>query len=187
MPSSNPAMSFHESIAHYRQRRQAGRARDGRGLARRGYQSQPRSTIEKPPNTFVDDPHLTLFTREAQVSLSRSTYQTRRFDKTCFHGLLNRASYIRTQRKSLLVVRTPSDTVGATSTGVVGLLIPYLLREHGVPVDHIAEVVAVAGIPLMWSFVAAPLVDLGQPRRIWVMFSAAASGLSAATAIILST
>jgi MFS family permease len=39
----------------------------------------------------------------------------------------------------------------------------------------------------MWSFVAAPVVDLGPPRRVWFMFSAAASGLAAATAIILST
>jgi MFS family permease len=76
---------------------------------------------------------------------------------------------------------------GTTSTGVVGLLIPYLLRKHGVSLDHIAEVIAIAGIPLMWSVVAAPVVDLGLPRRIWVMFSAAASGLMAAAAIVFST
>src|SRR3954447_10508180 len=73
---------------------------------------------------------------------------------------------------------------GTTSTGVVGLLVPYLLRKRGVPVDHIAEIVAIAGIPLMWSFVAAPVVDLGLPRRIWVIFSAVVSALIAATAIV---
>jgi PAT family beta-lactamase induction signal transducer AmpG len=73
------------------------------------------------------------------------------------------------------------------SSGVVGLLVPYLLRSHGVTVDRIAEVIAVASIPFMCSFLFAPVVDLGFPRRTWVLLSAVITGLVASAAIVLST
>lgn len=65
--------------------------------------------------------------------------------------------------------------------GVNALLIPYLLRQHGVTVDRIAGVVAVATIPSVWSFAWSPVVDLGLKRRTWILLSyglaALASGL----------
>jgi MFS family permease len=75
---------------------------------------------------------------------------------------------------------------GIAYSGLVGLLIPYLLRKHGVSVDRIAEVVSVASLPLMLSFVAAPIVDLGLPRRIWALLAAIVTGLLALSAILLS-
>ena len=61
--------------------------------------------------------------------------------------------------------------------GLSALLIPFLLRKHDVPVDRIAEVVAVASIPWIWFFLWSPVVDLGLRRRTWILL---ASGLSAA-------
>jgi PAT family beta-lactamase induction signal transducer AmpG len=49
------------------------------------------------------------------------------------------------------------------------ILLGFLLRTQGVPVDRIAGVVALGVLPLTWSFVWAPLVDLGQRRRNWVI------------------
>lgn len=76
---------------------------------------------------------------------------------------------------------------GISYWGLVGLLVPYLLRKHGVPVDRIAEVVSVASLPLMCSFFAAPIVDLVLPRRIWALLAAAVTGLLASAAIVLSS
>src|SRR5262245_40779016 len=75
---------------------------------------------------------------------------------------------------------------GISTTAVTALLIPYLLRKHGVPVDRIAEVVALGSIPLMCSFIAAPIVDLGLSRRAWVVLSAGLAGLLAWAAIVWS-
>src|ERR1700679_3045569 len=76
---------------------------------------------------------------------------------------------------------------GISYSGLVGLLVPYLLRKHGVSVDRIAEAVSVAALPLMCSFLVAPIVDLGLPRRIWALLAAAVTALLAWAAIILST
>ena len=76
---------------------------------------------------------------------------------------------------------------GISYSGLVGLLVPYLLRKHGVSVDRIAEAVSVASLPLMCSFFVAPIVDLGLPRRIWVLLAAAVTGLLAWAAIVLSS
>ena len=62
---------------------------------------------------------------------------------------------------------------------------PYLLRAHGVAVDRIADVVAIAVIPAVWYFVYSPVVDLGLRRRNWLLFSALGTGLSAGAAILL--
>jgi len=56
------------------------------------------------------------------------------------------------------------------------LLMPFLLRRHGVPVDRIAEVSAVATIPWVWFFLWSPVVDLGFRRRTWILLG---SGLAA--------
>ncbi len=76
---------------------------------------------------------------------------------------------------------------GISYSGLVGLLVPYLLRKHGVSVDRIAEAVSVASLPLTCSFFVAPIVDLGLPRRIWVLLAAAVTGLLAWAAIVLSS
>ena len=55
------------------------------------------------------------------------------------------------------------------SSGVLTLLMPYLLRRQGVPVDRIAGVVALAALPAAWSFVCSPLVDLGLQRKTWLL------------------
>jgi PAT family beta-lactamase induction signal transducer AmpG len=75
---------------------------------------------------------------------------------------------------------------GISYSGLVGLLVPYLLRKHGVSVDRIAEAVSVASLPLMCSFLVAPIVDLGLPRRIWVLVAAGVTSLLAWAAIVLS-
>jgi MFS transporter, PAT family, beta-lactamase induction signal transducer AmpG len=76
---------------------------------------------------------------------------------------------------------------GISYSGLVGLLVPYLLRKNGVSVDRIAEAVSVASLPLTCSFLVAPIVDVGLPRRIWVLLAAAVSGLLAWVAIHLSS
>jgi MFS transporter, PAT family, beta-lactamase induction signal transducer AmpG len=55
--------------------------------------------------------------------------------------------------------------------GVQSLLIPFLLRQHGVSTDRIAGVVAFAMIPSTWCFVWSPIVDLGLKRRTWVLLT----------------
>ncbi len=65
---------------------------------------------------------------------------------------------------------------GIASWGIAGLLIPFLLRKHGVSVDRIAAVSAVATIPNAWSFLWSPVADLGGKRRTWILFT---NGLAA--------
>ncbi len=69
-------------------------------------------------------------------------------------------------------------------SAVTSILAPYLLRKHGVPVDRIADVVAIAALPAIWSFLWSPLADAGFRRRTWVLLSAVLSGAAAATAIL---
>jgi hypothetical protein len=69
---------------------------------------------------------------------------------------------------------------------VSALLIPYLLRVHGVPVDRIAGVVAFASIPNVWAFVSSPLIDLGLSRGTWVLLGAAVTASCAAAAVLAS-
>jgi len=61
---------------------------------------------------------------------------------------------------------------------------PFLLRKHGVPVDKIADVVAIAAIPNFWYFLWSPVVDIGFLRRTWVLIAAGVSALCAWTAIM---
>ena len=62
---------------------------------------------------------------------------------------------------------------------------PFVLRKHGIPVDRIAEVVAIAALPSVWYFFYSPVVDLGLRRRTWVMMSAVSAGLFCASATLL--
>ncbi len=70
--------------------------------------------------------------------------------------------------------------------GVQALLVPYLLRQHGVEVDRIARIVAIASIPGIWGFVSSPIVDLRWMRRTWVLVSYALAALASGLAILLS-
>ncbi|MGO8968216.1 MAG: MFS transporter [Myxococcaceae bacterium] len=70
------------------------------------------------------------------------------------------------------------------TAAVAGILVPYLLRQHGTPVDRIAGVVAVAMLPMVWAFLYSPLADTGLRRRSWVLLSSSAAGLAAAAAIL---
>jgi PAT family beta-lactamase induction signal transducer AmpG len=54
-------------------------------------------------------------------------------------------------------------------SAIPSTLLGFLLRGQGVPVERIAGVVALGAVPLTWSFVWAPLVDLGKRRRNWVI------------------
>lgn len=66
---------------------------------------------------------------------------------------------------------------------VITVLMPFLLRKHGVPVDKIAEVVAISAIPNFWYFLWSPVVDLGFLRRTWILIAAGVSALCALVAI----
>lgn len=68
--------------------------------------------------------------------------------------------------------------------GVITVLMPFLLRKHGVPVDRIAGVVAVSAIPNFWYFLWSPVVDTGLLRKTWAMIAAGASALCAWVAIV---
>jgi len=72
----------------------------------------------------------------------------------------------------------------ALATSVTVLLMPYLLRKHGISVDEIAKIVVVANLPLIWSFFWSPLADVGLRRRSWVALSALGAGLTGGAAIL---
>jgi MFS transporter, PAT family, beta-lactamase induction signal transducer AmpG len=77
--------------------------------------------------------------------------------------------------------------VGIYYWGISALLIPYLLRKHGVPVDRIAGVAAVATIPWVWFFLWSPVVDLGLRRRAWILLGSGLASLCGLAAILEST
>jgi MFS family permease len=72
-------------------------------------------------------------------------------------------------------------------TNVSAVLIPFLLRQHGVSVDRIAEVVAVSTIPTVWYFLWSPVVDLGFRRRTWILIAAGGAGLLVGTSVLVSS
>jgi MFS transporter, PAT family, beta-lactamase induction signal transducer AmpG len=67
---------------------------------------------------------------------------------------------------------------------VITVLMPFLLRKHGVPVDKIADVVAISAIPNFWYFLWSPVVDIGFLRRTWILIAAGVSALCAWVAIV---
>src|SRR5690349_533475 len=67
---------------------------------------------------------------------------------------------------------------GVFAWGVRALLVPYLLRKNGVPVDRIAEVLAIASLPTMWSFATAPAIDIGLRRSTWILLTSAILAIS---------
>jgi MFS transporter, PAT family, beta-lactamase induction signal transducer AmpG len=69
---------------------------------------------------------------------------------------------------------------------IITILIPYLLRKQGVPVDRIAAVVAVANVPTIWAFVYSPVVDMGLSRRTWLFLAAGSAALFSAFGVLVS-
>jgi MFS family permease len=69
--------------------------------------------------------------------------------------------------------------------GVIVVLIPFLLRKHGVTPDRIANVIAISAIPNVWYFLYSPIVDTGWLRRTWILVAAGVSGFCALSAIAL--
>lgn len=68
--------------------------------------------------------------------------------------------------------------------GINGLLIPYLLRKHGVSVDRIAEIAAIANIPIFCYFLSSPIMDLGFSRRTWILLMNGTMALCLSLAVI---
>jgi MFS family permease len=66
---------------------------------------------------------------------------------------------------------------GAFYWGVTALLVPYLLRKHGVAVNEISEVAAIASLPNIWGFLTSPVIDLGFKRRTWVLLCVGLTGV----------
>ncbi len=64
------------------------------------------------------------------------------------------------------------------------VLVPSLLRQHGIAVNRIADVVAIALILSVWNFLISPLADTGLRRRIWVLLAAVIAALAASLAVI---
>ena len=71
----------------------------------------------------------------------------------------------------------------AFTTSVTVVLMPYLLRKYGVPVDQIATIVVIANLPTIWSFLCSPLADVGLRRRSWIIVSALGAGLAGGASI----
>lgn len=68
--------------------------------------------------------------------------------------------------------------------GIGALLVPYLMRKYGVPVDRISEVVAVATLPTLWFFLVSPVIDLGLRRRDWVILFSILAAVAGGSAIM---
>jgi MFS transporter, PAT family, beta-lactamase induction signal transducer AmpG len=67
--------------------------------------------------------------------------------------------------------------------GLVAVALPYVLRRHGIPVDHIAKIGALVSAPTIWYFLWAPVVDVGVRRRTWAILLSVASAVCCALAI----
>src|SRR5712691_3087802 len=67
--------------------------------------------------------------------------------------------------------------------GIIIVLMPFLLRKHGISPDRIANVIAISSIPNVWYFLWSPVVDTGMLRRTWVIIAAGISALCGASAI----
>ena len=71
------------------------------------------------------------------------------------------------------------------SSAIITILVPYVLRAKGVSVDRIAEIVAIATLPTIWSFLSSPLVDLGPRRRTSILLAALGASISAGVALLV--
>lgn len=53
--------------------------------------------------------------------------------------------------------------------GLVAVGLPYVLHQHGIPVDRIAAIEAVVQAPAIWFFLWGPIVDVRFGRRTWLV------------------
>jgi len=67
--------------------------------------------------------------------------------------------------------------------GLVAVALPYVLRRHAIPVEHIAKIGAIVQAPTIWYFLWAPVVDVRLRRRTWVILLSLGSALSCALAL----
>jgi PAT family beta-lactamase induction signal transducer AmpG len=70
-----------------------------------------------------------------------------------------------------------------TANGVIqGGVLAYLLRQQGVGIGHISEIISLASLPTILYFLWSPITDFFVQRKIWVMMGALAAGLMMAAA-----
>jgi MFS transporter, PAT family, beta-lactamase induction signal transducer AmpG len=67
--------------------------------------------------------------------------------------------------------------------GLITVALPYVLSQHGIPLERIAAIGALVQSPTIWYFLWAPMVDIGWRRRTWVMVLSVLSATCAAIAI----
>ncbi len=75
--------------------------------------------------------------------------------------------------------------VGGAFIGYVFIAIPILLRARGVSVEHIAWVAAVAGSPISWAFLVAPILDAQWSRRTYVLVLTCIAAVCAGASVLL--
>ena len=71
--------------------------------------------------------------------------------------------------------------------GLIAVALPYVLEQHGIPLERIASIGALVQAPAIWYFLWAPVVDVGLPRRTWIILLSLASAVCAALAIGMDT
>jgi len=70
-----------------------------------------------------------------------------------------------------------------TANGVIqGGVLAYLLRQQGVGIGHISEIISLVSLPTILYFLWSPITDFFVQRKIWVMMGALAAGLMMAVA-----
>src|SRR5215472_6310701 len=57
--------------------------------------------------------------------------------------------------------------------------LPFLLSKAGVPVDRIASVIAIAGLPGVLGLLIAPIVDVKLRRRTWLVIGIFGTAIAA--------
>jgi MFS family permease len=67
--------------------------------------------------------------------------------------------------------------------GLVTVALPYVLSQHGIPLERIATIGALVQSPAIWYFLWAPVVDIGLRRRTWVIVLSVLSATCAVIAI----
>ncbi len=72
----------------------------------------------------------------------------------------------------------------AFTSSVTVVLMPYILRKYNLPIDEIANIVVIASLPSIWSFLWSPLADIGMRKRGWVLLSSIGAGLASLAAIL---
>ena len=67
----------------------------------------------------------------------------------------------------------PSMPHGIMMTGMIGTVIGFLLRQDGVPVPRISQIIALLLLPGSLFFLWSPVTDFGLRRKHWFLLAAA--------------